>query len=78
MSLLGGSMVPADNFPSFIQVISKVTLNYWGIKAFRMAMMKESFGNLLPILSGMVLAGVLLSLISSRFIQNNLKKGLLK
>lgn len=78
MSLLGGSMVPADNFPSFIQVISKVTLNYWGIKAFRMAMMEEPFGNLLPILSGMVLAGVLLSLISSRFIQNNLKKGLLK
>ena len=78
MSLLGGSMIPIENFPSFIQSISKVTLNYWGLKAFRMAMMKESFTALIPILIGMVLAGILLSLISSRFIQNNLKKGLIK
>ena len=78
MSLLGGSMIPVDNFPSFIQSISKVTLNYWGLEAFRIAMMKEPFTALIPILLGMVLAGVLLSLISSRFIQNNLKKGLIK
>lgn len=78
MSLLGGSMVPIENFPSFMQSISKLTLNYWGLKAFRMAMMKDPFGNLLPILFGMVLAGILLSLVSSRFIQNNLKKGLIK
>ncbi len=78
MSLLGGSMVPVENFPSFMQSISKVTLNYWGLKAFRMSMEKESFTTLIPILLGMVIAGILLSLISSRFIQNNLKKGLIK
>ncbi len=78
MSLLGGSMVPVDNFPSFIQSISKVTLNYWGLKAFRMSMKKEPFTELIPILLGMVLAGILLSIVSSRFIQNNLKKGLIK
>lgn len=78
MSLLGGSMVPIENFPSFIQSISKVTLNYWGLEAFRMAMKKESFRAIIPILMGMVLAGILLSLVSSRFIQNNLKKGLIK
>ena len=78
MSLLGGSMMPVDNFPPFIQQISKLTLNYWGLEAFLMAMNKEPFGQLLPILAGMVLAGILLSLISSRFIQNNLKRGLLK
>ncbi len=78
MSLLGGSMVPVDTFPSFIQPISKVTLNDWGFEAFRMAMKKESFTALIPILIGMVLAGILLSLVSSRFIQNNLKKGLIK
>ncbi|MFC2161868.1 ABC transporter permease [Acidobacteriota bacterium] len=78
MSLLGGSMMPVDNFPSFIQQISKLTLNYWGLEAFKMAMMNESFGQLLPILFGMVLAGILLSFISSYFIQKNLKKGLLK
>ena len=76
MSLLGGSMIPVDNFPSFVQQISKLTLNYWGLEAFQMAMMNESFGKLLPILIGMVLAGVLLSFISSYFIQNNLKRGL--
>ncbi len=78
MSLLGGSMIPVDNFPSFIQVISKLTLNYWGLEAFRMAMKKESFTAIIPILMGMVLAGILLSLVSSRLIQNNLKKGLIK
>ncbi len=78
MSLLGGSMIPVDNFPAFIQKISKLTLNYWGLEAFHMAMKNESIGHLLPILFGMVLAGVLLSFISSRFIQNNLKRGLLK
>jgi len=78
MSLLGGSMMPVDNFPSFIQQISKLTLNYWGLKAFLMAQMNESFSKLLPILIGMVLAGVLLSFASSYFIQNNLKRGLLK
>jgi ABC-2 type transport system permease protein len=78
MSLLGGSMIPIENFPSFIKPISKVTLNYWGLEAFRMAMMKEPIVKLIPILAGMVLAGILLSFISSRFIQNNLKKGLVK
>ena len=78
MSLLGGSMVPVENFPSFIQSISKITLNYWGIEAFRMAMKKESFMAIIPILMGMVLAGILLSLVSSRLIQNNLKKGLIQ
>ena len=78
MSLLGGSMIPVDNFPSIIQKISKLTVNYWGLEAFRMAMMNESLWNLMPILSGMVLAGIFLSLLSSRFIQNNLKRGLLK
>ncbi len=78
MSLLGGSMIPIENFPSFIQSISKVTLNYWGLEAFRMSMKKEPFMELIPILLGMVLAGILLSLVSSRFIQNNLKKGLIK
>jgi uncharacterized membrane protein YwzB len=55
-----------------------VTLNYWGLKAFRMSMKKEPFTELIPILLGMVLAGILLSIVSSRFIQNNLKKGLIK
>lgn len=78
MSLLGGSMVPVENFPEFIQKISKLTVNYWGIKAFHSTIMKEPFVELIPILLGMVFVGVLLSFACSFFIQNNLKKGLLK
>jgi ABC-2 type transport system permease protein len=78
MSLLGGSMVPVDNLPSFIQKISKVTLNYWGLQAFMKGILREPFRGLVPILTAMLFVGVLLSLISSRLINNNLKKGLLK
>jgi ABC-2 type transport system permease protein len=78
MSLLGGSMIPVANFPQIIQNASKLTVNYWGMEAFRMSIMKKPIIGLMPILFGMLTAGIVLSLISSFFIQNNLKKGLLK
>jgi ABC-type multidrug transport system permease subunit len=78
MSLLGGSMIPVANFPQIIQNVSKLTVNYWGMEAFRMSIMKKPIIGLMPILFGMLAAGIVLALISSFFIQNNLKKGLLK
>ena len=78
MSLLGGSMIPVANFPQIIQNASKLTVNYWGMEAFRMSIMKKPIIGLMSILFGMLAAGIVLSLISSFFIQNNLKKGLLK
>jgi ABC-2 type transport system permease protein len=78
MSLLGGSMVPVENFPSFIQNISKLTLNYWGIRAFRNAAVGSPFQEIFPILTGMVCAGILFSLLGSYFLNTSLKKGLVK
>jgi len=78
MSLLGGSMVPVETFPRMIQNVSRLTVNYWGMKAFHMSILKEPFMSLVPILIGMFAVGILLSLFSSFFIQMNLKKGLLK
>lgn len=78
MSLLGGSMVPVENFPSFIQNISKLTLNYWGIRAFRKAAVGSPFQEIFPILTGMVCAGILFSLLGSYFLNTSLKKGLVK
>jgi ABC-2 type transport system permease protein len=78
MSLLGGSMVPVENFPAFIQNISKLTLNYWGIRAFRKAAVGSPFQEVFPILTGMVCAGILFSLLGSYFLNTSLKKGLVK
>ena len=78
MSLLGGSMVPAESFPPFILNISKLTLNYWGIQAFRKAATDAPFQEIFPILLGMILAGIFFSIVGSYFLNKNLKKGLLK
>jgi ABC-2 type transport system permease protein len=78
MSLIGGSMMPAENFPPFVQNFSKLTLNYWGIKAFKKAIMNDPVKEFVPILIGMLLAGILFSIIGSYFLNKNLKKGLVK
>ncbi|UCC38663.1 MAG: ABC transporter permease [Candidatus Aminicenantes bacterium] len=78
MSLLGGSMMPAENFPPFILNFSKLTVNYWGIKAFHLTVVGEGFQRVFPILIGMVFAGILLSLIGSYFLNRSLRRGLFK
>lgn len=78
MSLLGGSMVPAENFPPFIQNFSKLTVNYWGIKAFHLTVVGEGFQRIFPILLGMVFAGIFLSLLGSYFLNRSLRRGLFK
>lgn len=35
MSLMGGSMVPAEMFPSGFQAVTRMTVNYWAIEGFR-------------------------------------------
>lgn len=78
MSLLGGSMMPAENFPPFIQNFSKLTVNYWGIKAFHLTVVGEDFQRILPILIGMVIAGIFLSLVGAYFLNRSLRRGLFK
>ena len=78
MSLLGGSMIPVESFPPFILNFSKLTLNYWGIQAFHKAIMNAPLKEVVPILLGMLFAGILFSFIGSYFLNNSLKKGLVK
>ncbi len=76
MSMLGGSMVPVENFPSFIQQISKFTPNYWGLKAFHKAILRDPIHEFIPILIGMVGIGILFSIVGSFFMKQHLRKGL--
>lgn len=78
MSLLGGSMMPVENFPPFIRNFSKLTLNYWGIKAFHKAMLNTPLKEIVPILFGMVFVGIVFSVVGSHFMNKTLKKGLFK
>ena len=76
MSLLGGSMMPVENFPPFIQQISKFTPNYWGIKAFQKAILQDPINEFIPILTGMLGIGILFSIVGSFFMRQHLRKGL--
>jgi ABC-type multidrug transport system permease subunit len=76
MSLLGGSMMPVENFPSFIQRISKFTPNYWGIKAFQKAILRDPIKEFIPILTGMLGIGILFSVVGAFFMKRHLRKGL--
>ncbi len=78
MSMLGGSMVPVENYPLFIQKISKFTLNYWGLTAFHKAIQQDPFRDFIPILLGMLAVGLLFSFVGAYFLKKNLRKGLLK
>ena len=74
MSLLGGSMVPVHNFPKFILYFSKLTINYWGLQSFHKALQGTPFKELFPILSGMLIAGILFSTVGSHLLKKSLSK----
>jgi ABC-2 type transport system permease protein len=79
MSLLGGSMIPASNFPPFIvNYFSKLTLNYWGITAFHKAMMGMSYQEILPIILGMTFAGIIFSSLGCLLLNRKILNGLMK
>ena len=71
-------MLPVDQFPAPMKVLANFTVNHWGLQAFLKLQSGEPVRNIMPILGGMVLAGVLFSLISSQLLQKNLKRGLVK
>ena len=51
-SLLGGSMVPLAAFPPTMQLIARITPNYWGLQALTQVMMGQTLDwlHLLPLL----------------------------
>jgi ABC-2 type transport system permease protein len=75
MALLGGSFTPIQNFPPFVQKISRFTVNYWGLEAFHknIAGLPEEVW---PIIMGMLVTGVVLAAASSYILREKLKKGL--
>jgi len=78
MSMLGGSMMPVENFPPLVQKISQLTLNYWGLKAFHKAIQHAPFQEMVPLLVGMLSAGIVFSVVGSFFLKRNLRKGLIR
>jgi ABC-type multidrug transport system permease subunit len=78
MSALGGSMMPVQFYPSLIRNFSKVTVNYWGLEAFKKVILREPLRELFPILIGMLAVGILLSYSGSFLLNRNLRKGLFK
>ncbi|MFO7980612.1 MAG: ABC transporter permease [Candidatus Aminicenantes bacterium] len=76
MALLGGSMTPISNFPPFVQKISRFTVNYWGLEAFKKNIIGDSVPQIWVIVFGMLIMGLLLSIASSFLLKNKLKKGL--
>jgi len=76
MSMLGGSMIPVQNFPPFLLNFSKLTINYWGIQAFLKNMLGDPLHEIGPILVVMVIAGLILASASTYFLNKNLKKGI--
>lgn len=76
MSMLGGSMIPVENYPPVILKFSKLTLNYWGITAFRNIMQGEPLSTIVPILFIMVVVGIVSSILGAHFLNRNLQKGI--
>jgi ABC-2 type transport system permease protein len=75
MALLGGSFTPIQNFPPFVQKISRFSVNYWGLEAFHKNI-AGSPGEVWPIIIGMLITGVILAAASSYILREKLKKGL--
>lgn len=78
MSLLGGSMVPVENFPKFILYFSKLTVNYWGLQSFHKNLQGTPLKELFPVLSGMLIVGIIFSTAGSQLLKKSLRKGLVR
>lgn len=76
MSMLGGSMIPVQNFPPFMLNFSKLTINYWGIQAFLKNMLGDPQHEIVPILVVMLIAGLILASASTYFLNRSLRKGI--
>ncbi len=76
MSLMGGSMVPVEFFPGGMQAISRATLNYWAIDAFREVMVRGGgTANILPHLFLLGAFGAGTAALSSVLLARNIRRG---
>lgn len=78
MSMLGGSMIPVSNFPSGVQVFSRLTINYWGIQAFIKAINGAGVAAMGPHILGMFGVGVVFAVAGASLLKGKLKRGMLR
>jgi ABC-2 type transport system permease protein len=59
-SILGGSFISLENFPPFIQTISKITPNAWGLDGFTTLALGGTLKNLAEPISALLIMGAVL------------------
>ncbi len=52
--ILGGTFLPTENFPGWLQIVSKITPNAWGIEAFNQLAQGAVLNDILPALAGLM------------------------
>jgi ABC-2 type transport system permease protein len=72
-SILGGSFINLENFPPFIQTISKITPIAWGLDGFTTLALGGTLSNLVnPITALLVMGSVLFGISVVLFNRNGL------
>jgi len=72
-SILGGSFISLDQFPPFLQTISKITPNAWGLDGFTTLALGGTLSNLVePIIALLIMGGVLFGIAVVLFNRNGL------
>lgn len=73
--ILGGSLIQLDNFPPFIQTISKITPNAWGLDGFTTLALGGALKNLTePITALLIMGAVLFAVAVIVFNRNGLEQ----
>ncbi len=63
--ILGGTFIPVTEFSELIRWLGKITPNYWAIQGFSRLALGGTLVDLLPILMGLVLMGMVLMTIAA-------------
>jgi ABC-2 type transport system permease protein len=63
--ILGGTFIPVSEFTETIRWIGKITPNYWAIQGFTRLALGETPADLIPVLVGLILMGLVLMMISA-------------
>ncbi len=72
-SIMGGSFISLEQFPPFLQTISKITPNAWGLDGFTTLALGGTLSNLMePIIALLIMGGVLFGIAVVLFNRNGL------
>jgi len=72
-SIMGGSFISLEQFPPFMQTISKITPNAWGLDGFTTLALGGTLSNLMePIIALLIMGGVLFGIAVILFNRNGL------